>query len=135
MQIKSIMTVAGAVACIFLEWPAIAAGAPNPPGIAVNHDDQIATASKYFISQAAAEDDVVETIEIDAGAIAKDEANTQTGETPETSIEQPQMATPKPAVALPDRSTRPRVNHKKDARVCLGAGDNLAIIKCAEPYR
>lgn len=168
MKTKPIMAAAGAIACIILAWSPIAAGVPNAPGTAVNHDDQIATAGKHFILQAAAEDDDIETIEIDAGAtaeddtdetpengtgqtaaddavettgidagaMAEDEANTQTGETPVTNTGRLRMLpTPKPAVTVQKRNTRPRTDHRADARACLDAGDNLAIIKCAEKYR
>lgn len=37
--------------------------------------------------------------------------------------------------AMPVRRTRPRNYSHKDARVCLDAGDNAAIIRCAEKYR
>jgi hypothetical protein len=167
MKTKPIMAAAGAIACIILAWSPIAAGVPNAPGTAVNHDDQIATAGKHFILQAAAEDDDIETIEIDAGAtaeddtdetpengtgqtaaddavettgidagaMAEDEANTQTGETSDTNAMEPQMATPKPVVTVQNRNTRLRTDPRADARACLDAGDNLAIIKCAEKYR
>ena len=120
MQIKPIIAVAGAIACIVLEWPAIAAGAPIPSGAAVNYVGEIASAAENFILQAMAEDDA------DANSDAAPEAKSE---------EQDISETGKPAAVVSVRNTRPRIDRHRDARACLDAGNNLAIIKCAEKYR
>jgi len=106
MQIKPILIAAGVIACMFLGWPALAAAAQH-------YDDQLA-AKEIFILQAAAEDESVEQTEIAPQRMSEAEE--------------------KPA-AIPIRSGRPRVDRHRDARACLDAGNNLAIIKCAEKYR
>ncbi len=43
-----------------------------------------------------------------------------------------------PSMEIPEarlRNTRPKVERHRDARACLEAGDNSAIIKCANKYR
>ena len=120
MQIKPIIAVAGAIACIALEWPAIAAGAPIPSGAAVNNVGEIASAAEHFVLQAMAEDDA------DANSDAAPEAKSE---------EQDISETGKPAAVVSVRNTRPRIDRHRDARACLDAGNNLAIIKCAEKYR
>jgi hypothetical protein len=68
-------------------------------------------------------------------AAAQDEPVEQTEITPQPKPGgQEMMAEEKPA-AIPIRSGRPRVERHRDARVCLDAGNNVAIIKCAEKYR
>ncbi len=120
MQIKTIIAAAGAIACILLEWPAIAAGAPNPSDAGVNYDGRIKTTGENFILQ----------------AMAEDEANATTEAAPETkSDEQDITKTGKPAAGVSLRTGRPRIDRHRDARACLNAGNNLAIIKCAEKYR
>lgn len=41
----------------------------------------------------------------------------------------------KPAATVSIRNTRPHSERHKDARACLDAGKNQAIIKCANKYR
>ena len=41
----------------------------------------------------------------------------------------------KPAATVSMRNTRPHTERHKDARACLDAGKNQAIIKCANKYR
>ena len=112
MQIKPIVATAGAIACVLLEWTAIAADAPNPSGDAVNYGGRMARAGEIFILQAMAED--------------KADAKTD---------EQHMTKTGKPAATVSVRNTRPRSDRHKDARSCLNAGNNAAIIKCAQKYR
>jgi len=120
MQIKPIIAVAGAIACMFLEWTAIAAAAPNPPGDAVNYDSQTARSGETFILQ----------------AMAEDEADAKTEKDPEANAEEQHMAkTVKPVKTVSVRNTRPRIDRHKDARACLDAGKNEAVIKCANKYR
>lgn len=45
------------------------------------------------------------------------------------------MKTETPAATVSVRNTRPKVDRHKDARACLDAVDNKAIIKCANKYR
>lgn len=120
MQIKPIIAAAGALACILLEWPAVAAGAPIPSGAAVNYVGQIATAGENFILQAMAEDDADAKTEATPEAMSEEQDITRTG---------------KPAAGVSVHSTRPRIDRHRDARACLDAANNLAIIKCAEKYR
>lgn len=120
MQIKPIIIVAGAIAWMFLEWTAIAAAAPNPPGDAVNYDGHTARAGETFILQAMAED------ETDANTEVAPQAKSE---------EQDMMKTAKPVTTMSVRNTRPRIDRHKDARACLDAGNNEAVIKCANKYR
>jgi len=120
MQIKPIIAAAGAVAFIFLGWAAVTAAAPIPSGAAVNHVDEFASGGEIFTLQ----------------AMAEDEAEVKTETMPEAmSKEQDMSKTEKPVTSVSVRNTRPRVDRHRDARVCLDAGNNLAIIKCAEKYR
>jgi len=120
MQIKPIIAAAGAIACILLEWPAIAAGAPILSGATVNYVGEIASAGENFILQAMAEDDADAKTEAAPGATSEEQDITRTGE---------------PDAGVSVRSTRPRIDRHRDARACLDAGNNLVIIKCAEKYR
>ncbi len=43
--------------------------------------------------------------------------------------------TEKPAAAVSVRNSRPKTDHHKDARACLEAVNNKAVIKCANKYR
>jgi len=46
------------------------------------------------------------------------------------------MAQPsKPDAPVAVRNTRPKTDRHRDARACLDAGNNAAIIKCANKYR
>jgi hypothetical protein len=49
--------------------------------------------------------------------------------------EQPMTKMEKPAAATSIRNTRPKMDRHRDARVCLQAVNNKAIIKCANKYR
>ena len=120
MQIKPIIVAAGVLACILLEWPAVAAGVPIPSLAAVNYVGQIATSGENLILQAMAEDDSDAQTEATPEAMSEEQDTTETG---------------KPAAGVSAHSTRPRINRHRDARACLDAGNNLAIIKCAEKYR
>ncbi len=120
MQIKPIIAAAVAIACIFLGWPAIAAGAPNPSGAAVNHDRESAAAGDTFVSQATIEEESIPTTEIAPTA---------------NPGEQTIPTTAKPVENVVIQSGRPRVERHRDARACLAAGNNVAIIKCAEKFR
>jgi hypothetical protein len=110
MQIKPILAAAGAGACMFLGWSALVVAASNDGQSAVE---------EILITQAAAEGEPVEQTEIAPQPMSGGQEMT---------------AAEKPA-AIPIRSGRPRVERHRDARVCLDAGNNLAIIKCAEKYR
>ncbi len=62
-----------------------------------------------------------------------------TGE-PQAEEAQSAMSDPEAAPAMaeqdaPIRNTRPKLERHRDARACLEAGDNLAIIRCANKYR
>jgi hypothetical protein len=112
MQIKQIYIAAGGLACMLLGWPAFLAAASNEGGQSA--------AEEIYILQAQAEDEAVEETELVP---------------PQPMSEEKEMAAEKKPVAVPIRSSRPRVERHRDARACLDAGDNLAIIKCAEKYR
>ena len=120
MQIKPIIAAAGVIACILLQWPAIAAGAPNPSGAAMNYDHESEAVGDKFLSQATVEDESIPTTEI--APVAKPEAQTI-----------PTTVAPVENVVI--RGGRPRVERHRDARACLNAGNNVAIIKCAEKFR
>ena len=120
MQIKPINAAAGAVAFILLGWLSVAAAAPIPSGATVNHAGETTSAGEIFTLQAMAEDD----------AGAKTEAMPEA-----MSKEQDMSKAEKPVTSVSVRNTRPRVDRHRDARVCLDAGNNLAIHKCAEKYR
>jgi hypothetical protein len=49
--------------------------------------------------------------------------------------EQPLQKARKVDTTVSVRSTRPQNEPHKDARACLDAGNNEAVIKCAEKYR
>lgn len=112
MQIKPILAAAGAIACMLLAWPALVAAAAS-------NDATQAAADEIFILQAATEDEPVEETEI----------------TPQPMSEGQEVTAEEKPAAIPIRSGRPRVERHRDARACLDAGNNLAIIKCAEKYR
>ena len=61
-------------------------------------------------------------------AMAEDMAEAKAGEQHMTEIA-------KPATTVSVRNTRPKVDHHKDARACLDAKKNEAVIKCANKYR
>jgi hypothetical protein len=48
---------------------------------------------------------------------------------------EPLAQSSKPETPLAVRNTRPKLDRHKDARACLEAGKNEAIIKCANKYR
>lgn len=61
-----------------------------------------------------------------------------TGQAPQVMPEeQPmtKMEMEKPAAAVKMRNTRPKKDRHKDARACLEAVNNKAVIKCANKYR
>jgi hypothetical protein len=57
--------------------------------------------------------------DMDAGQAAQDEM----------------MKSENPAATVTVRNTRPKVDRHKDARACLEAANNKAVIKCANKYR
>lgn len=120
MQIKPVIAAAGVIASMLLNLSAIAAGAPKPSGDAMNYDGQVASTGEIFILQ----------------AMAEDEADAKTGKALEAKAEEQRMQkSGKPAPTVSVRNTRPKTDHHKDARACLDARNNEAIIKCAGKYR
>ena len=119
MQIKPVIAAAGVIASMLLNFTAIAAGAPKPSGDAMNYDGQVASTGEIFILQ----------------AMAEDEADAKTGKALEAKAEEQRMQkSGKPAPTVSVRNTRPKTDHHKDARACLDAHNNEAIIKCAGKY-
>ena len=119
MQIKPVISAAGVVASMLLSLTAIPASAPKPPGDAMNYDGQIASTGEIFILQ----------------AMAEDEADAKSGKALEARAEEQHMQkSGKPAPTKSVRNTRPKTDHHKDARACLDAGKNEAIVKCANKY-
>ncbi len=165
MQIKPIMAATGVLACALLAWPPLVLVAPNAFGAAVNDDGQIAAAGDIFSLQATEADDddepdeVAENAELaqdegeeiagdeaaaetevdavnDTDTKGEDEVNATADEVEEVIIPLPQVTQiPKPATTVSNRKPRPQTKRHKDARACLNAGDNQAIIRCAEKYR
>jgi len=115
MQIKSILAAAAAIAFMIQAWTAIAA-----------QDSR--NASEKIILQARAGD----MPETNTGG----EAEENSEDAAEAALDtQPMTKSGKSAATVSVRSTRPRNDPHKDARVCLTAGNNDAIIRCAEKYR
>lgn len=111
MQIKSLLTAAVAVAWIVPGYFANAA---------IEHEQD---AGAIFALQAAtAENPEAKPAEMNA---PETEQEAKTGTEKQAAVQ----------TAMPVRSTRPRNYSHKDARACLDAGDNAAIIRCAEKYR
>jgi hypothetical protein len=116
MQIKSILAAAVAIAFMIQGWTAIAAA----------QDSRIA--SEIFTLQAQA-GDMPE---------AKTEGKTEVKSTddPEATSDGQTLTKPqKQVTTVSVRNTRPRTDRHKDARACLDAGNNEAIIRCAQKYR
>ncbi len=111
MQMKPIFTAAGTIACLLLGWPAVVVAAPS--------DNGQSAAEEIYIMQATAEDESIEQTEI----------------APQPMSGGQEMAVEGKPAAVSLRTSRPRVDRHRDARACLEAGNNLAIIKCAEKYR
>ena len=61
-------------------------------------------------------------------AMTEDKADAKAGE-------QHMTETRKAATTVSVRNTRPKVDRHKDARACLDAKKNEAVIKCANKYR
>lgn len=111
MQIKSILAAAVAIAFMIQGWTAIAA-----------QDGR--NLSEIFILQAK------------TGDMPETKTEVKSEDVPEaTSDGQPMTKPQKPVTAVSVRNTRPRTDRHKDARVCLDAGNNERIIRCAEKYR
>lgn len=74
-------------------------------------------------------------------AMSEDQVNATVEKDPEAkSSGEPMTAGPmaqssKPEAPLAVRNTRPKADRHRDARACLEAGKNEAIIKCANKYR
>ena len=115
MQIKSILAAAAAIAFMIQAWTAIAA-----------QDSR--NASELFILQARAGDMPETNTEGEAEVNSEDAAEA-------TFDTQPMTKSGKSVATVSVRSTRPQNDPHKDARVCLNAGNNDAIIRCAEKYR
>jgi hypothetical protein len=115
MQIKSILAAAAAIAFMIQAWTAIAA-----------QDSR--NASEKFILQARA-GDMPETNTRGEAEVNSEDAAEATSDTPSMTESGKSVAT------VSVRSTRPQNDPHKDARVCLNAGNNDAIIRCAEKYR
>jgi hypothetical protein len=115
MQIKSILAAAVAIAFMIQTLTVIAA-----------QDSR--KASEIFIVQANA----VDMPETKTGGTAE----VKSEDVPEaTSDVQPMTKSQKPVTTASVRNTRPRTDRHKDARACLDARNNEAIIRCAEKYR
>ena len=112
MQIKSIITAAGALACLMSGWATVAA-----TGAALNLDSRIAWAGEILTIAAMSEDQADAKIG-QADPAEQDMANT--GNAPATTS---------------IRNTRPKIDRHRDARVCLNEANIKAIIKCANKYR
>ena len=117
MQIKSIITAAGALARLMSGWAAVAANAPIASGAALNLDSRIARAGEIVTLAAMSED--------------KPEANTGQALPPE----QDMANTGKAPATTSIRNTRPKIDRHRDARACLNEANTKAIIKCANKYR
>lgn len=112
MQIKPITAAAGALACMLLGYASISAGAPDRSGAAVTNGDHSPRFGELVI----------------VAAMSDEKAGMRIG--------QEHMAnTEKPAAAVSVRNSRPKMDHHKDARACLEAVNNKAVIKCANKYR
>lgn len=61
-------------------------------------------------------------------------AESQTGDT-QSAMSEPAAAPMLEKQDAPVRNSRPKFERHRDARACLEAGDNSAIIKCANKYR
>jgi hypothetical protein len=73
-------------------------------------------------------------------AMSEDKVNATAEKDPEAKSSGEAMtaeptASSKPQAPLAVRNMRPKADRHKDARVCLEAGKNEAIIKCANKYR
>jgi hypothetical protein len=117
MPIKSILAAAVALAFMIQGSTAIVSA------------EEIAGTGDGFVMQAKAED------MSEAKTGTKTEVKSE--DVPETAAEeqQPITKTRKAIAAVAVRNTRPRTDPHRDARACLGAGNNEAIIRCAEKYR
>lgn len=116
MQIKSILAAAVAIAFMIQGWAAIAAAQDSR------------NASEIFILQAKT-GDMPET-----KTEGKPEVKSE--DVPEAASDgQPMTKLQKPVTTVSVRNTRPRTDRHKDARACLDAGNNAAIIRCAQKYR
>jgi hypothetical protein len=126
MQSTSILAAAVAIACVLPGWTAIAADAPMPSGVVAAQDGR--TTSETFILQA--------KIEEISEAKTEEKTEVKTEEAPEGDSEEKQMTrTQTSDTDVSVRNTRPRTDPHGDARACLNAGNNQAIIRCTEKYR
>jgi hypothetical protein len=116
MQIKSILAAAVAIAFMIQGWTAVAAA----------HDSR--NASEIFTLQARAADVPEEKVEPKAAVKSEGDPEAKSGGR--------SMTKPRKQVATVSvRNARPPTDRHKDARACLDAGKNEAIIRCAEKYR
>jgi hypothetical protein len=114
MSIKPTIAAAGTVAWLLLYGPAFAEDAADAPEM--QSDGQ-----------------AVETVDISATAAADEPA---VAPAPQPAPEPMDMAEPeRPAASVILRTGAARGKGHRDARACLEAADNAAIIKCAEKYR
>jgi len=119
MQIKSIAVAAGALACMVLAYSIFAAGARDVSG-AASSDDRTAMPGEM----------------VRLAAMSEEKAGLKTGQASQGLPAQQDMANAeKPAAAVSVRNTRPKMDRHKDARACLEAANNKAVIKCANRYR
>jgi hypothetical protein len=117
MSIKSILAAAVSIAFMIQGSTAVAA------------TEDGSNAGEIFVLQAKAED------MSEAKTATKTEVKSE--DVPEAASEeaQPMTKTQKSVPSVAARNTRPRIDPHKDARACLDAGNNEAVIKCAEKYR
>jgi hypothetical protein len=117
MQIKSIITAAGALACLMSGWAVVAANAPIASGAALNLDSRTTRAGEILTM----------------AAMSEDKADAKTGQA--DAAEQEMANTGNAPATTSIRNTRPKIDRHKDARVCLNDANTKAIIKCANKYR
>mgnify|MGYP001302727661 CR=1 FL=1 len=118
MQIKSILAAAVATAFMIQGWSAIAAQGSHNAGEIIMLAAKAAKAVEMPMTP------------------TEDKTEVKPEGAPGAASEAQPMAKPeKQQTTVSVRNTRPRVDPHKDARACLDAGNNEAIIRCAEKYR
>ena len=79
---------------------------------------------------------VLVTLLASGGVIAADQQNPGKGEVrARDSTQVPDADSTKAKRKVAVRNSRPRDDHHKDARACLKAGTNEAVIRCSRKYR
>jgi hypothetical protein len=119
MPIKPIIAAASTVAWLLLSGPVFAEDAPDASEM--QSDGQSV--------------ETVETVDISATAAASAD-EPAAAPAPQPAPQAMDMADPeRPAAKVILRTGAARGKGQRDARACLEATDNAAIIKCAEKYR